>query len=138
MDMAIPTSEFFKGGFWDLIVFQKAGEMSRLVFKLTKVFPKEEIYSLTDQCRRSSRSVRGNIAEAYRKRRYKAHFVSKLSDSDAENSETQVWMKEALDLGYVEMKDIEVIMGLSIEIGKMLSEMMVNPDRWCIPDRAKR
>ncbi|MBX2973282.1 MAG: four helix bundle protein [Flavobacteriales bacterium] len=136
--MAISSSEFFKGGFWDLTVFQKAGRMSRSVYEVSKRFPREEMYSLTDQCRRSSRSVRGNIAEAYRKRRYKAHFVSKLSDSDAENSETQVWMKEALDLGYLELKDIEEIMTPSIEIGRMLSEMMDNPDKWCLPERAKR
>jgi four helix bundle protein len=124
-------ADFFKGGFWDLTVFQKSDEMAKLVFNLSKRFPPEEKYSLTDQCRRSSRSVGANIAEAYRKRRYPAHFVSKLSDSDTENSETQVWMKYALDCSYVQWPDIEHILILSEEVGKMLGQMMAHPEKWC-------
>ncbi len=76
--------------FRDLIVYQKALKLALKIFDLSKKFPKEEIYSLTDQIRRSSRSACSNIGEAYRKRQYKAHFVAKVSDADMENSETQV------------------------------------------------
>ena len=83
--------------FRDLIVFQKAYKLAMEIFKLTKSFPKEEKYSLTDQIRRSSRSVSGNIAEAFRKRRYPKAFVAKLSDSEGEAAETQVWLDYALE-----------------------------------------
>ncbi len=78
--------------FKNLLAYKKGFDLSMKIQELSKSFPKEETYSLTDQIRRSSRSVCANIAEAYRKRRYKRHFISKLSDSDVENSETQVWL----------------------------------------------
>jgi len=78
--------------FRELKAYQKAFELSMEIFNLSKSFPTDEKYSLTDQTRRSSRSVNANIAEAYRKRRYVNHFISKLTDSDAENSETNVWL----------------------------------------------
>lgn len=131
--MKAGPDEFFKGGFWDLTGYKKASEVARLVFILSKRFPTEEKYSLTDQCRRSSRSVCSNIAEAYRKRRYPLHFVSKLTDSDAENSETQVWMKFAMDHGYVLWSDIKPILELSNEVGRMLGEMILHPEKWCTP-----
>ena len=82
--------------FQDLIAYQKSFELAMCIFEISKSFPKEETYSLTDQIRRSSRSVPANIAEAYRKRIYPKSFYSKLTDSDAENSETQVWLEFAL------------------------------------------
>ena len=122
---------YFTGGFWDLVVYKKAEQLAQLVLLLSKRFPGEEKYALTDQCRRTSRSVCANLAEAYRKRRYPLHFVSKLTDSDAENSETQVWMKFALDNGYVKINDIAPIMDLSNEVGKLLGDMIAHPEKWC-------
>ncbi len=84
----------------DLLVYQKAFELAMEIFQITKRFPKEETYSLTDQIRRSSRSVNANLGEAYRKRRYINHFISKLSDADTENGETQVWLDFALACKY--------------------------------------
>ena len=88
-------------GYKDLIAYQKAYTLAMDIFEISKSFPKEERYSLTDQVRRSSRSVCANIAEGYRKRRYPANFILKLTDSDAENSETQVWIDFALSSGYI-------------------------------------
>ena len=87
--------------FKELQVYQRAFDSSLQIFNLSKCFPPEERYSLTDQMRRSSRSVCANIAEAWRKRRYPASFVSKLSDADAEAAETQVWLDQALACGYL-------------------------------------
>ena len=84
-----------------LVAYQKSVELAMNIFKLSIEFPKEETYSLTDQIRRSSRSVSAQIAEAYRKRRYPKHFISKLSDADAENAETQVWLEYALRCNYI-------------------------------------
>ena len=86
----------------DLEVYRKAFDGAMLIFAVTKKFPKEETYSLTDQIRRSSRSVCANLAEAWRKRRYKAAFVSKLSDAEGEAAETQVWLQFAVSSGYLE------------------------------------
>ena len=86
----------------DLEIYRKAFDGAILIFEVTKKFPKEETYSLTDQIRRSSRSVCANLAEAWRKRRYKAAFVSKLSD--AEGEETQVWLQFAVSSGHLELK----------------------------------
>ena len=78
--------------FKNLLAYQKGFELAMDIFEISKSFPKEETFALTDQIRRSSRSTCANIAEAYRKRNYPKHFISKLSDSDSENSETQVWL----------------------------------------------
>ena len=83
------------------MAYQKSFELAMEIFETSKIFPTDEKYSLTDQVRRSSRSVSANIAEAYRKRQYPAHFKSKLSDADMENSETQVWLDFALKCGYL-------------------------------------
>jgi four helix bundle protein len=88
----------------DLDVYQKAFETAMQIFTLSKQFPKEETYSLTDQIRRSSRSVCANLAEAWRKRRYAAAFVAKLSDSENEAAETQVWLEFAVKCDYLERK----------------------------------
>ena len=117
--------------FRDLIVYQKAKAVSRLIFELSKTFPKEETYSLTDQIRRSSRSVGAQIAEAWGKRRYKKHFISKLSDSDSEQLETQHWVGDAADCKYItKAQEKDLIERLS-EIGRMLNSMMKKADKFC-------
>ncbi len=104
---------------------------SREVFKLSRTFPKEEVYSLTDQVRRSSRSIGAQIAEAWAKRRYEKHFVSKLSDADGEQLETQHWIETAEDCGYLSSaQTTEVNEGLA-EIGRMLNSMMSKADQFC-------
>ena len=100
------------------------------IFLLTKSFPKEETYSLTDQIRRSSRSVPANIAEAYRKRQYPKHFVSKLSDADGEASETQVWLEFSRDCGYISTEKCTDLIIRYEEVGRMLGGMMANPERF--------
>ena len=119
-------------GFRDLIVYKKAFELSMMIFRLSKKFPKEETYSLTDQVRRSSLSVSANIAEAYRKRRYPAHFVSKLTDSDGENSETQVWLDYIVACEYGTDEQVKEMYALSDEVGQMLGNMIEHPDKWII------
>jgi four helix bundle protein len=117
-------------GFRDLIVYQKAYKLALEIFEITKSFPKEEKYSLTDQIRRSSRSVCSSIAEAYRKRRYEAHFISKASDADMENSETQVWLDFALSYKYIDKKVYQNFKEKSEEVGKMLNHMIENPGKY--------
>ena len=100
------------------------------IFDVSKMFPKDERYALTDQIRRSSRSVAANIAEGFRKRRYPNMFVSKMVDSDAEATETQVWLDFARDCGYISHEThAELTTGYE-EIGKMLCSMMASPDKF--------
>ena len=113
--------------FKDLTVYKKAFDLAMQIFEISKSFPKEEKYSLTDQIRRSSRSVCSSIAEAYRKRRYEAHFISKTSDADMENSETQVWLEFSFKCKYIEKDIREDLINRSQEIGKMLNHMIENP-----------
>lgn len=117
-------------GFRKLIVYQKAFILAMDIFELSKSFPKEETYSLTDQLRRSSRSVCINLAEAYRKRRYPKHFISKLSDADAENAETLGWLEFALSCAYISNETKEKLELKNIEIGKLLNYMMNNPAKF--------
>ncbi|MEM6686142.1 MAG: four helix bundle protein [Bacteroidota bacterium] len=116
--------------FQQLLAYQKSYKLAMQVFEITKQFPKEEIYSLTDQIRRSSRSVTVNIAEAYRKRKYVKHFISKLTDADAENSETIVWLDFALSCEYLSVSKAEHLKSLSIEVGKLLNYMMNHPEKF--------
>ncbi|WP_348825170.1 four helix bundle protein [Flavobacterium aestuarii] len=116
--------------FQDLLAYKKSFELAMSIYHLTKNFPPEEKYSLTDQIRRSSRSVSVNIAEATRKRRYVNHFISKLTDSDAENSETQSWLEYSLACGYINQENFDGLTSKSIEIGKLLNYMMSNPDKF--------
>lgn len=116
--------------FQDLLAYKKSFELSMLIFVISKKFPSEEKYSLTDQIRRSSRSVSANIAEATRKRRYEKHFISKLTDSDSENSETQVWLEYALACKYIEDEEFNLLTEKSIEVGKLLNYMMNNLDKF--------
>ncbi len=116
--------------FQKLLAYQKSYDLAMQIFELSKQFPKEEVYSLTDQIRRSSRSVTVNIAEAYRKRTYIKHFISKLTDADAENSETNVWLDFALSCNYVTTTEVERLKTLSIEVGKLLNYMMNHPEKF--------
>lgn len=116
--------------FKDLIVWQKAMDTAMEIFNLTKAFPPEEWYSLTDQIRRSSRSVPANIAEAWRKRRYPAAFVSKLNDSEAEAAETQTHLEIALRCNYCTQETATRLDGIYNEILAMPDAMASNPDQW--------
>jgi len=114
----------------DLKVYQLAYKLAMEIFHLSKHFPREELYSLTDQIRRSSRSVAANIAEGFRKRRYPNMFVSKLTDSDGEATETQVWLDFALDCGYMSQDNRDRLTAGYEEVGKMLSGMMAHPEKF--------
>ena len=123
--------------FKDLRVYQQAFGAATRIYELSKGWPAEERYSLTDQIRRSSRSVCANIAEAWRKRRYPAHFVSKLSDSDAEAAETQVWPDFALDSGYITQQDHDTLYETYEYISGGLVKMMSNSNAWCGPSQLR-
>ena len=107
--------------FKDLIVYKKAFKLAMEVYEISKTFPNEEKYSLTDQIRRCSRSVCANIAEGYRKRRYVRHFICKLTDSHAENSETNVWLDFGMACNYLSQETNERMVQETIEIGKLLN-----------------
>ena len=114
----------------DLLAYKKGFEVAMEVFEISKTFPKEETYSLTDQIRRSSRSVCANIAEAYRKREYPKHFHSKLTDSDAENSETQTWLEFALACKYINEETFNKLTERNNEVGKIINYMLLNPGKF--------
>jgi four helix bundle protein len=113
--------------FSDLIVWQKSFDLGLQVYAASKSWPKDEKYALTDQVRRSSRSVGANIAEAWGKRRYEAHFVSKLTDADAELHETEHWLRFALAHGYVTEAELTEMKKLMDEVGRMLGSIMAKP-----------
>lgn len=119
--------------FQDLLAYKKSFALAMEIFEISKSFPKEERYSLTDQVRRSSRSVTVNISEAYRKRRYPKHFISKLSDSDAENSETQTWLEFALACNYISTEIFNDLFKSSEEVGKLINYMINNPTKFGSP-----
>jgi four helix bundle protein len=106
--------------FQDLIAYKKSFNLAMQIFTISKSFPKVETYSLTDQIRRSSRSVSSNIAEAYRKRLYPKNFISKLTDSDAENSETQTWLEFSLQCQYIDKETYNELIKISVEIGRLI------------------
>src|ERR1043166_2743409 len=110
----------------DLELYKKAFEAAMQVFELSKKFPREEVYSLTDQIRRSSRSVCANLAEAWRKRRYEAAFISKLSDSETEAAETQVWVEFAVKCGYLNRDRAIPVYQAYDEILRMIVAMINN------------
>lgn len=114
----------------DLLAYKKSFDLAMKIFEVSKFFPKEEKYSLTDQIRRSSRSVTVTISEAYRKRVYPKNFFSKLTDAEAENTETQVWLNFALACGYLEQLKFDELTALNNEVGKLLYYMMNNPDKF--------
>jgi four helix bundle protein len=117
----------------DLNVYQRAFEAAMRIFELTRKFPKEETYSLTDQIRRSSRSVCANLAEAWRKRRYEAAFVAKLGDSEAEAAETQTWIRFSVRCEYLTREVGEEIFREYDAVLGMLVAMITKPDEWVLP-----
>ncbi len=114
----------------DLLAYQKGFTLAMKIFDLSKLFPNEEKYSLTDQIRRSSRSVCANIAEAYRKRDYPKHFHSKLTDCDAENSETQTWLEFAFACKYINQETFVRFTDENREVGKLINYMILNPNKF--------
>ena len=117
----------------ELAVYKKAFAVATEIFEASKGFPKEETYSLTDQARRASRSVCANLAEAWRKRRYEAAFVAKLSDCESEAAETQVWLQFAVECGYLERDRAATLYLTYEEILRMLVAMIDKPTSWTIP-----
>ncbi len=117
--------------FRDLNVYKLAIELQQEIFLLSKTFPTEEVYSLTDQARRASRAVGANIAEAWHKRRYPAHFVSRLTDADAEQAETQHWLDTARACEYVPVSRHEALLEKCVRIGRMFGRMMSRPEDFC-------
>lgn len=118
-------------GFRDLKVFQLSYKLAVEIFKVTLNFPKEEKYSLTDQIRRSSRSVPANIAEAWSRRKYLRSFVNKLVESDGESSETTVWLDFARDQNYINFETYTYFKEKYSEVGKMLGSMIHTPEKFC-------
>lgn len=117
-------------GVRDLRVYQLAFKLAMEIFHLSKSFPPEEKYSLTDQIRRASRSVAANIAEGYRKKQYPKMFVSKMADADGEAAETQVWLDFALECGYLPAATVQHLAADYKEVGRMLGAMMAHPERF--------
>ena len=116
----------------DLAVYEKGFAASMQIFELSKHFPKEEVYSLTDQIRRSSRSVCANLAEAWRKRRYEKAFISKLSDSESEAAETQVWLEFAVECQYMDRDEAAALYQTYNEILGTMVGMINHPETWVI------
>lgn len=114
----------------DWLAYQKSYKLAMEIFHLTKHFPSEEKFSLTDQVRRSSRSVCTNMAESFRRRRYKDYFISKLNDSETENSETQVWLDFSLDCNYISAELHKKLSDLNDEVSKLLWYMVTHPEKF--------
>ncbi len=121
--------------FKNLTEYKKSYELALIIFKMSKAFPKEEIYSLTDQVRRSSRSVCANIAEGYRKRIYPKNFTLKMTDANGEASETIVWLDFALDCNYISKESYDDILSGYQEVGKMIGSMVNNPEKFIPKDK---
>jgi four helix bundle protein len=118
------------GSFRDLTVYKKAFDLAMRVFEITKKFPSEEKFELTDQIRRSSRAVCRAIGEGYRKRQYPKHFSSKMSDADMENTETQVSLDFAMTCKYISEDEYQELLTSSEEVGRMLNHMVENPEKY--------
>jgi four helix bundle protein len=127
MNERLPYARSFR----DLRVYQKSRQVVRRVYEVSKTFPREEMYSLTDQVRRSSRSIGAQIAEAWAKRRYERHFVSKLTDADGEQLETQHWIDAARDCGYMVDAERDELVGDLEEVGAMLNSMIAKAHTFC-------
>jgi len=117
-------------GFKDLIVYQKAFSLAMDIYKTSQMFPNEELYSLTSQIRRSSRSVCSNIGEGYRKRLYEAHFISKMADADMENSETLGWLDFANECKYLSGEIYQNYVTRCQEVGRLLNAMIKHPTKF--------
>jgi four helix bundle protein len=121
----------------DLQVYQKAIEAAMRIFDLSKTFPREETYSLTDQIRRSSRSVCANLAEAWRKRRYEGSFISKLADAEGEAAETQVWLELATKCGYLKRDVSAELYKVYAEVIGMCVSMITHPEKWILQKKTR-
>jgi len=121
----------------DLEIYKKAFSAAMRIFELSKSFPKEEIYSLTDQIRRSSRSVCANTAEAWRKRRYEAAFISKVNDAESESAETQTWLEFAVRCNYLDKETGRELFKEYVEIISMLVAMIAKSHLWVLPTEQK-
>ena len=117
--------------FRDLIVYQKSRSLAKDIKQISQSFPRDEKFSLIDQVRRSSRAIGANIAESWAKRRYEKHFISKLTDSDGEQMETQHWIGTALDCEYIDQKINDQLINKCLEVGRMLNGMMDKADMFC-------
>lgn len=115
----------------ELEVYKLARQLSKEIFEVSKNFPKEEMYSLTDQIRRSSRSVGAQIAEAWAKRKYEKHFLSKLTDVDGEQQETQHWIETAVDCSYITNTESQNLLEKYSSLGKMIGSMMKKSANFC-------
>ena len=122
--------------FKSLEVYKLPRGLSKEIFEISKKFPREELFSLTDQIRRSSRSVGAQIAEAWARRKYEKHFVSKLTDADGEQLETQHWIEVASDCGYLSKETAENVLQHCASIGRMLNSMMAKAPTFCNPANA--
>lgn len=121
----------------DLEVYQRSFDIAMRIFELSKFFPKEETYSLTDQIRRSSRSVCANLAEAWRKRRYEKAFISKLSDCEGEAAETQVWLSFSFRCGYMQRDEAKELYEAYNQVIRTLVGMINHPETWIISGEHK-
>ncbi|MCS6843938.1 MAG: four helix bundle protein [Caldilineales bacterium] len=124
---SLPYAKSFR----DLVVYQQARALAKDIFEISKRFPREEMYSLTDQIRRSSRAIGAQIAEAWAKRRYERSFVSKLTDADGEQQETQHWLETAADCEYLSASELHDLLSRCERIGKMLGRMIEKADLFC-------
>ena len=119
--------------FRELDVYRASFKMQQMIFQLSKAWPTEEKYALTDQVRRSSRSIGGNIAEAWAKRRYPAHFLSKCTDADGELQETRYWLDTAVTCEYLKSEEHEAVMAQLLEVGRMLGGVIQQHESFCEP-----
>lgn len=115
----------------DLRLYKSCFALQQEIFEMSKCFPQSEIYALTDQLRRASRAVETNIAEAWQKRRYPAHFLSKLTDADAEIAETEHWLSTALECGYLKTEDYSSLATKVRQLGRSLGSMIQHSDSFC-------
>ncbi len=127
-------TENFRG----LLAYKLARELSQRLFECSKEFPKEEMYALTDQVRRSSRSIGANIAEAWAKRRYEKHFISKLTDADGEQQESQHWIETAVDCHYLTADEANQLLTLCRRIGQLIGGMINKSNQFCNPENYLR
>ena len=128
--MNSPTSDI--NTFRDLQSYQCAFRLQQDLFRASRSWPRGEAYSLTDQARRSSRSIGANLAESWAKRRYPAHFLSKLTDADGELQETSHWLATAIDCGYLSVETRESFTLGYEELGRMLGAMMAKHEKFCL------
>lgn len=118
-------------GFQDLLAYQIAFQMQQEIFEITRKFPREEMFSLTDQIRRSSRSIGAQIAEAWAKRRYEAHFISKLTDAESECLETLHWTETACRCGYISDEKAAYLAGQYDRVGRLIAGMIAKASAFC-------